>query len=134
MKTFYSTFFAMLMIVSFANAQSSKKQKKSNKMDSQTIEITYFKPKANVSQEIFGARNIRVGVEYAAKQPGFISRETGVDADGLWVIIVHWETMENSQASMKKCGNESSVADFKEMIEPSSFKMSVFTSKALIKK
>ena len=52
-----------------------------------------FQTKETVSQEIFGARNIRVGVEYASKQTGFISRETGVDADGTWVIVVHWETI-----------------------------------------
>ncbi len=55
-------------------------------MSNSVIEITYFKPKESVSQETFGARNIRIGEEYAAKQPGFISRETGVDADGTWVI------------------------------------------------
>ena len=103
-------------------------------MENQVIEITYFKPKATVSQEDFGARNIRVGVEYAAKQSGFISRETGVDADGTWVIVVHWETLADSEVSMQKWGNEASVEDFKEMIEPSSFRMSVFTSKAFIKK
>lgn len=103
-------------------------------MENQVIEITYFKPKASVSQENFGARNIRVGVEYASKQIGFISRETGVDADGTWVIVVHWETLADSQASMQKWMTESSVDDFKEMIEPSSFKMSVFSSKALTKK
>ena len=103
-------------------------------MEKQVIEITYFKPKNEISQEVFGKRNIRVGVEYAAKQPGFISRETGVDADDTWVIVVHWETLADSEASMQKWVTEKSVDDFKEMIEPSSFKMSVFSSKALITK
>ena len=103
-------------------------------MSNQVIEITYFKPKIEISQEVFQTRNIRVGNEYAAIQPGFISRETGVDADGTWVIVVKWETLENSQASMKKFGEDPSVADFNAMIEPSSFKMSVFSSVALITK
>ncbi len=103
-------------------------------MENQVIEITYFKPKETVSQEIFGARNIRVGVEYASKQTGFISRETGVDADGTWVIVVHWKTLADSEASMQKWMTESSVDDFKEMIEPSSFKMSVFQTRAFLKK
>ncbi len=103
-------------------------------MSKRVIEITYFKPKAEVSQKTFEARNIRVGVEYASKQDGFISRETGVDADGTWVIVVAWENMESSRASMTKFGTDLSVADFNEMIEPSSFRMSVFTSKALIQK
>lgn len=103
-------------------------------MSNQIIEITYFKPKEGVSQETFGARNIRVGEEYAAKQAGFISRETGVDAEGTWVIVVHWETLADSEASMQKWMTESSVDDFKEMIEPSSFKMSVFQTRAFLKK
>ena len=98
------------------------------------IEITYFKPKTEVSQETFGARNIRVGEEYAAKQAGFISRETGVDADGTWVIVVHWETLAHAQASMQKWATEASVDDFKEMIEPSSFRMGIYDSKAIINK
>jgi hypothetical protein len=103
-------------------------------MENQVIEITYFKPKETVSQEVFGARNIRVGIEYAAKQVGFISRETGVDADGTWVIVVHWETLAHAQASMQKWGNETSVEDFKEMIDPNSFQMGVFLSRAFLKK
>jgi len=98
------------------------------------IEITYFKPKTEVSQETFGARNIRVGEEYASKQAGFISRETGVDADGTWVIVVHWETLAHAQASMQKWATEASVDDFKAMIEPSSFRMGVYDSKAIITK
>ena len=101
-------------------------------MENRVIEITYFKPKPAVSQETFAARNIRVGVEYAAKQPGFVSRETGVAADGTWVIVVHWETLEDSQASMKKFVDDASVADFNEMIEPSSFRMGAFTSSAVV--
>ncbi len=102
--------------------------------NNKVMEITYFKPKEGISQETFKARNIRVGEEYAALQDGFISRETGVDADGTWVIIVHWQTLEHSQASMAKFGQDPSVADFNEMIEPSSFTMSVFSSKAIITK
>lgn len=103
-------------------------------MENQVIEITYFKPKESVTQEDFGARNIRVGIEYASKQPGFISRETGVNSDGTWVIVVHWQSLEDSEASMQKWMTESSVDDFKEMIEPSSFKMSVFQTRAFLKK
>lgn len=101
-------------------------------MDNNIIEVVYFKPKDSVSQETFAARNIRVGAEYAAMQPGFISRETAVDADGVWVTIVHWETLAHSEASMKKFGEDPSVADFMAMIDPASFKMSVFTSKAAL--
>jgi len=51
-------------------------------MTNQVVEITYFAPGSEISQATFRERNVQVGVEYAAKQPGFISRETGVDDDG----------------------------------------------------
>ena len=102
-------------------------------MKNQVIEITCFKPKANISQEEFETRNIRLGIEYAAKQPGFISRETGVEADGTWVIAVHWESLKDSQLSMRKFGEDPSVSDFNEMTEPLSFRMSVFQAKAFLK-
>ncbi len=101
-------------------------------MENQVIEITYFKPKEGISQEAFGARNFRVGVEYAARQAGFISRETGPDADGTWVIVVHWESLEHARASMERWREETSVDDFKEMIDPSSFRMGVFSSQAFL--
>lgn len=105
-----------------------------NKENNKIIEITYFKPKVGVSQEEFGERNIRAGIEYAAKQPGFLGRETGVNADGTWVIVVHWETEADSKNSIQKFSTDPSVADFREMIDPNSFHAEVFVFKAETKK
>ncbi len=122
----------LIPLITLSTSCNQTKEKNKTNMENQVIEITYFKPKAEVSKEVFKARNIRVGTEYAAKQKGFISRETGVNDDGTWVLIVHWETLEDSQASMNKFMKEPSVTDFNAMIEPGSFKMDVYTSKALL--
>ncbi len=93
------------------------------------IEVTFIQPKEGVSREAFGKRNLQVEFDYANKQPGFISRETAVDENGVWVLIVHWENLESAQASIEKFGTDPSVADFVEMIDPSRFKMSVYKTK-----
>lgn len=36
-----------------------------------------------------------------AAMPGFISRETGVSAQGEWFVIVHWQTLEDAEAAAR---------------------------------
>ena len=126
MKKLALLIFFMLFLVSFTQAQKHK-----SKMT--YIEIAKFKLKEGFTDEQFieAEKNVRNGL--IKSQKGFISCETGVDADGTWVIVVHWETLADSEASMQKWATEASVDDFKEMIEPTSFRMGVYDSKAFLK-
>lgn len=75
------------------NSQTQKEEKMEN---NRVIEVTFIQPKAGISMEVFGKRNVQVEFDYTNKQPGFISRETAVDENGSWVLIVHWENLESA--------------------------------------
>ena len=67
-----------------------------------TIEIARFRLKSDTDPTVFAVQDRRVQDEYITEQPGFRSRESGVADDGEWVVVVHWETAEDADASMQK--------------------------------
>ncbi|MBK7214421.1 MAG: hypothetical protein IPH88_14200 [Bacteroidales bacterium] len=89
--------FAMLVMLSFANArsnqQSNQQSKKTNEMGMKTqyIEVVRFNLKAGVTpDQLFKAeKDIRQGV--IKSQPGYQGRELYQDADGTWLIIIRWD-------------------------------------------
>ncbi len=97
---FYSLLVALLMILSFANAQSNYKSKKLQKMDvkSQYLEVVRFKLKSEVTTEQFlkAENDIRKG---AIKiQTGYQGRDVYQDADGTWLIIIRWDDKASADA------------------------------------
>lgn len=97
---YFSTVFALLLMISFANAQSHHKSKNHKKMEVKTlyIETGKMKLKEGVTDEQFKEieRNIRKGI--INKQPGFVSREFGKDADGYWHFRICWTSKEAGDA------------------------------------
>ncbi len=69
-------------------------------LKSPVIEIVTLKLKDGVSYSDFESIDKAVEVEYVSRQPGFISREVAAGEDSEWLVIVHWETAENADASM----------------------------------
>ncbi|MEP7266452.1 MAG: hypothetical protein ABI844_02415 [Saprospiraceae bacterium] len=96
----FTTAIAMLMMVSFAFAQSTHKSKKHNKMEvkSMYVETGKMKLKEGVPDEQFIEieRNIRKGI--INQQDGFISREFGKDTDGFWHFRICWTSKEAGDA------------------------------------
>jgi len=66
------------------------------------IEIARFKLAAGVDEQTFLRENKQVEREYIPKQPGFISREAARGEDGEWLVVVHWQTEQDADASMNK--------------------------------
>ncbi len=64
--------------------------------------------------------------EYITRQPGFHARESGVADDGEWVVVVHWATPENADASMQKFATDPLAADFMAMVDTSTMRMKRF--------
>lgn len=90
---------------------------------STVLEVTTFTIKNNVSPEKFKVRDQKVEADFTAKQPGFIKRESGVNDSGEYVVVVYWKNTAAADASMAKFMNDSSVADYAQMIEAPSMKM-----------
>ncbi|MDO6558116.1 hypothetical protein [Paraglaciecola chathamensis] len=48
----------------------------------------------------------------ATNPPGFISRETAKGQNGEWLVVVHWVTEEDAEASMRSFMQVPAAADF----------------------
>jgi hypothetical protein len=65
-----------------------------------TVETIRFKLRDGVCDADFRRLNQRVEDEYMALRPGFLSRETSRSADGEYLVVVHWASREDAQATM----------------------------------
>lgn len=86
----------------FVNAQSNCSTKKFKNMEAKAksvyVETGKMKLKEGVTDEQFIEieRNIRKGI--INKQPGFISREFGIDTDSFWHFRIYWTSKEAGDA------------------------------------
>ncbi len=91
------------------------------------LEVTTFKIKSTSNSIRFNQLDAEVEKNFTSQQPGFIHRQSGLSESGEYVVLVHWESIENAKASMDKFMTDASVADFASMIEGSSMKMDRYT-------
>ena len=86
------------------------------------MEITTFNINANPMT--FAKGDAEVERDFTSKQPGFIKRQSGVDDKGNYVVVVYWESTADADASMSKFMSDASVADYAQMINAPTMKMS----------
>ncbi len=99
--------------------------KNSNSMDGKTImEVTTFNINSNANPIAFSKKDAQIEIEFTSKQPGFIKRQSGVDDKGNYVVVVYWESIADADASMNKFMGDASVADYAQMIDAPTMKMS----------
>lgn len=87
------------------------------------IEVVTFKLKAGVAAAEFAPIDKAVEREHVAKQPGFVSRESAHGADGEWLVIVHWRSVKDADASMATFEKAPAAAQFMSKIESSTMSM-----------
>lgn len=67
-----------------------------------TVETIRFKLRDSVTEEDFRKLDGYVQNEYLAKRPGFESRETLLGPDGEWLVIVHWASEADAEATIEE--------------------------------
>ncbi len=87
------------------------------------VEVVTFKLKTGVSAAEFAPIDKAVEREHVAKQPGFVSRESAHGADGDWLVIVHWRSEKDADASMASFEKAPAAAKFMAKIEASTMNM-----------
>jgi hypothetical protein len=90
------------------------------------IEVVTFKLRAGVSAAEFAPIDKAVERGHIARQPGFVSRETAHGADGEWLVIVHWRSVKDADASMASFEKAPAAAPFMAKIEASTMSMRRF--------
>ena len=89
----------------------------------QTIEIVRFRLQASTTREEFLAKNKEVEQNVLMKMPGIISRETAQNAEGEWVVVLHWQRPEDAQNSMDKFVANPDTKSFIALINMDTFTM-----------
>ena len=122
--------FLVLTVFTFCSCSTNKSQSQQLENKNETLmaktimEVTTFKIKSDVNSSAFSSRDAEVEKDFTSKQPGFIKRQSGVDDKGEYVVIVFWENAANADASMSKFMSDQSVADYAQMIDGPTMKMS----------
>ena len=81
------------------------------------LELVVFKLRDGVSREQIVGTAGAVS-EWAAEQPGFVSRELAHDAEGdRWIDVVWWETMADAQAAAELAMSSESCAPMFALID-----------------
>ncbi|WP_253764271.1 nuclear transport factor 2 family protein [Flammeovirga sp. SJP92] len=88
------------------------------------MEVTTFNIKSDASPTTFAALDAKVESDFTSKQKGFITRQSGVDDKGDYVVVVYWKSVADADASMSKFMGNTSVADYTQMIDAPTMKMS----------
>jgi len=113
---------AILLATSCKNEEKMK--------DSSVLEVTTFSIKTTANSQTFNKLDAKVQNDFTSKQPGFIRRESGVNENGVYTVIVYWKTLADAKASMGKFMSDASVADYASMIEGPSMKMNRYNINA----
>ena len=89
----------------------------------EVIEIATFKLKDGISFEQFKPFDKAVEIGHVAKQAGFISRESAKGENGEWLVVVHWESLKDADASMNSFMTAEAAGEFMSHIDASSMIM-----------
>ena len=93
------------------------------------VTITTCKIKKGVKQAEFTRLDSVIERVYARKQPGYISKESGIDQRGNWLVVVSWDNSQHADAGFNHFMNNPLTQDFKKMIDTTTISNKVFTVK-----
>jgi len=85
--------------------------------EAEVLEIVMFRPIPGADLAAMHAASQAID-PMLRTLPGFISRHTGVRADGAWVDVLRWRSMADAEAAMAKVHQEGSCAAFFAFIDP----------------
>jgi glyoxylase-like metal-dependent hydrolase (beta-lactamase superfamily II) len=93
------------------------------KEPSPIIEVVTLKLKSGVTAAQFESVDQEIQTNYMEKRSGFLSRESAPGSDNSWLVIVHWRSVADADASMKSFSTASGTAKWMSMIVPNSMVM-----------
>ncbi len=68
---------------------------------SQFVEIMAYDVKTGTDMAQFTTTNYKVETEFTGKRKGFLQRLVGANEDGRQIVVVYWDSKENSDLSIK---------------------------------
>lgn len=90
---------------------------------SKVVEVVPFKLKQGVTPAEFRAVDKDVEKQHVSRQPGFVSRESAAGENGEWLVIAHWSSRKDADASMASFEKAPAAANFMSKIDASTMSM-----------
>ena len=90
---------------------------------SYVLEVTTFRIKTTANASTFHMLDSEVESKFTSQQPGFIKRQSAVNEQGEYVVLVYWNSLEEADASMNKFMGDESVANYASTIDGASMEM-----------
>jgi hypothetical protein len=87
------------------------------------IEIVKFKLIPGTNSIDFKALDRAVEVEHVSKQPGFVARESAAGENGEWLVVVHWKSIKDAEASMASFKTAPAAQAFMSKVDASTMTM-----------
>lgn len=89
-------------------------------------EIVTMKSVSNITKDEFISIVDGLEKNFHSMQPGFIDTELLYDEqNNLWIMIQHWESMEQLKAASEKMFQDSIAESFVKSLNPESVKMTI---------
>jgi heme-degrading monooxygenase HmoA len=76
------------------------------------VEIVTFRLKEGITADIFDQFDRVIEEQHVGKQSGFVSRESAAGEDGEWLVVVHWRSIEDADASMESFATAPAAVQF----------------------
>lgn len=93
------------------------------------IEVATYKIKKDVKKADFARLDSMVEVGYTRKQPGYISKESGIDQDGNWLVVVSWDNAAHADAGLKEFNHNPLSNGYKNMVDTATASIKRFSVK-----
>jgi len=92
------------------------------------VEIMSFNTNSDVDIEKFNTTNKEVETAFTSKQNGFLQRAVGKNDKGEQIVLVYWDTKENSDNVLQSFMSQPIAKEFMGMMDQSSIRMNRFST------
>lgn len=99
-------------------------------MNTQIVtEIVSFTIAPGITDEDFMQRVHKLEENFHKTLPGYIDSELAKGKDGQWIMLMHWESLEQVKQASKLMMQTPSTEDFRSALDPKSVKIVLLDQK-----
>ncbi|MEM8599068.1 MAG: hypothetical protein AAGF99_04030 [Bacteroidota bacterium] len=92
------------------------------------IEVATFLLKPGVTPAAFHPYDQAVEAQHVSQQPGFLARTSAATGEGEWLVVVHWRSVEDAEASMASFAEAPAAAEFMAHLQPETMQMKHYST------
>ncbi len=137
MKALYANFLIPVLVLFFAACNqvpanhSAKKAKKRQPINysNYVIQVATYKIKKGVNPAAFSRLDSTIEKINTRKEPGYISKESGTDEKGNWLVVIAWDNASHAETAHKNFLHNPALSQFLNMIDTASINIKLFTVK-----